>query len=101
MNSKLGTLNPKLETSLRRHRFVFEFLSLFMSNQGLNDLIQGSFHYEVKLVNREADAMIADAILLEVVGANFFRPVTGADHRSTLTRQRFVLFLFFEFLQTR
>src|SRR6185295_2142502 len=92
------TKGPRPKSYLGCHRFGFQLLSLVMCDECVDEGIEVSFHYEIELVNRQADTMVADAVLLEVVRANLFRAIAGADHRATLARLRFVLFLLFDFL---
>src|ERR1700736_6335634 len=52
-------------------------------------------------MNRQADAMVGDAILREVVGADFFAAVAGTDHGLALFGQSFLLLLHFELVEPR
>src|SRR5688572_5159439 len=72
-----------------------------MSAQRVDKIVQLAFHYEIELVDGQADAMVGDAIFLEVVGSDLFRTIAASDHRLPLTRLSLMLLLFFDLLQTR
>jgi hypothetical protein len=57
-----------------------EFFSLVVSGKGVDDLIEAALHDQIELVEGESDAVVGDAVLGEVVGANFLAAVAGADH---------------------
>src|SRR5687767_405838 len=86
---------------LRRNRFVLEFFSLIVCGECLDEFVDVAFHHQIQLMNGETDAVIGDAVFLEVVSANLFRAIAGANHRATFAGQRVVLLLLFYFLQTR
>ena len=48
----------------------------------------------------EADAVVGDTVLREVVGADFFAAIAAADHRFALFRESFLLLLHLDFIQT-
>src|SRR5262249_56338437 len=51
-----------------------------IGDQGVDDLVQRApFHHLVELVEREVDAMVGDAALGEIVGADAFAAVAAAD----------------------
>src|SRR5215831_11780054 len=54
---------------------LFQFLGLVMSGKRVDDLIQFAVHDEIQLVQGQADAMIGDAILRKVVGADLFAAI--------------------------
>ena len=51
--------------------------------------------------SRKADAVIGEAVLREIVGANFLAAVAGADHRLALFGQCRLLLLHFDFIEAR
>ena len=56
----------------RRKGFLFQLLGLIVRGERIDNRIEGAVHHLIELMNRQADAVIADAILFEVVSANFF-----------------------------
>ncbi len=50
-----------------------------MGDQRIDDGLQAAFHDQVELVQREADAVIGEAVLREVVGADLLAAIAGAD----------------------
>src|SRR6476646_10307999 len=81
--------------------FGLQLLRLVVSDERVDEWIEVAFHHEVELMNRQPDAVIADAVLFEIVSANLLRTIAGANHRAAFTRLRFVLLLLFKLLQTR
>ena len=71
---------PRQAARLDSYQLVFQFLSLVVSDQGVDNLIERAVHNQVELMQRKADAMIADAVLFEVVSADFFGAVAAANH---------------------
>jgi hypothetical protein len=67
--------------------------------QSIDKLIELTFHDEIELMDRHADAMIGDAILFEIISPDLFRSVAASDHRLPFARLGVVLFLLFELLQ--
>lgn len=57
---------------LNQHCFLLQLLGLVMRGESVDDLIERAVHHQIKLVNRQADPVIRDAILFEVIGTNFF-----------------------------
>src|SRR5438874_7874075 len=55
---------------LSSHCLGFQLLGLIMSDECVDERIKVAFHHEIELVNSQADAVIANTILFEVVGAN-------------------------------
>src|SRR6185312_7131827 len=58
-------------------------------------------HDLLQLMHGQADAMVGDAILGKIVGADFFAAVTGAHHGLALFGQRILLLLYFHFIKAR
>ena len=58
-----------------------------MRSQSFNEFVDLTFHDKVKLMNGQANAVICDAILFEVVSADLFGAVSAPDHRLSLGRQ--------------
>ncbi len=50
-----------------------------MGDERVDDGLQAAFHDEVELVEGEADAVIGEAILREVLSANLLAAIAGAD----------------------
>ena len=71
-----------------------------MGNEGIDEGLEFAFHHLVKLVDGESDAMVADTVLREVVGADFLAAIAGADLRTALLGKRFLLLGLFEFVET-
>src|SRR5215204_2819716 len=78
-----------------------ELLGLVVRDEGVDELVERALHDEVELVDGEADAVVADAVLLEVVGANLFGAVARAYHRAALAGLRLVLLLLLQLLEAR
>ena len=51
-----------------------------MRDQRVKDRLEFAVHDFRELVNGESDAMIGDAVLREIVGANLLATVAGSDH---------------------
>lgn len=64
---------------LSLHSSVFQALSHFRLLQGFGEFEEITIKDTVHVMGGEADAVIGDAALGEVVGADFLRPVTGAN----------------------
>src|ERR1035437_4908786 len=56
-------------------RLLLHFFALVMRDQRVEDGIHFALHHEIELIERQADAVIAHAILREVVGADFLAAV--------------------------
>src|SRR6266576_6226298 len=50
-------------------------------------------------MNRQADTVIGDAVLREIVGADFFAAIAGADHGFAFLGESFLLFLRLDFVE--
>src|SRR5215831_10848337 len=75
-------------------RFV-EQLGLAMRAKRGDDLVEIAVDHAIQLVERQANAVIGDAILREVVRAHLLAALARRDHRSTLFGfGRFFLFAF-------
>ena len=70
-----------------------------MRGQRVEDGVQPAFHHHVQLMQRQADAVIGDAVLREVVGADLLAAVAGAHHAAALRAERRLLLLQFDFVQ--
>src|SRR4030088_3092975 len=64
--------------------FISEPSGLVVSGERADDRVQASFHYLIELVESKADAMVGDAVLREVVGADLFAAVAAAHHATAL-----------------
>src|SRR6185503_13104100 len=78
---------------LSRNCVGLQLLRLVMRDERIDERIEVAFHHEIELVDRQADAVIGDAVLFEVVSANLFGAIAGADHRASLARECVVLLL--------
>src|ERR1043166_6515605 len=87
-----------IRNRLSGDRLGLQLLGLVVRDEGVDDLVERALHDEVELVDGEADAVVGDAVLFEVVGANLFVAAAAADNRAALACQRLVLLLLFEFL---
>src|SRR5688572_29346217 len=76
-----------------------EFFGVEVLGDGVEQRIQTAFHDLIELVQRQADAVIGDAILLEVIGADLFATVAGADHALALGAQLRHLLLHLNFVE--
>src|SRR5450756_12963 len=65
-------------------RLLLHFFALVMCDQRVEDGIHFALHHEIELMERQADAVIAHAILREVVGADFLAAVARTHHALAL-----------------
>ena len=79
--------------------FRLQLLRLVVRTQGVDKLVKLPLKHEVELVNGQADPMVGDSVLFEIVGADLFRPVAAAHHGFAFGRKSVVLFLLFYLLQ--
>jgi len=66
--------------NLRGDGFGLQLLRLIVCDERVDEWVEIAFHHEVELVNRQADAVISDAVLFEVVGADLLGAIAGAHH---------------------
>src|SRR5215813_6463322 len=79
-----------------------ELRCLLIRHQRVDQLIERcSLEHLIELVQRQADAMVGDASLRKIVGANALGTVTGSDLILTLRRARISSPLAFLLEQTR
>src|SRR5262245_24242571 len=64
--------------------FLFQLFGLEVRHHRVNQLVNPALHNLVELMDRQAYAVIGDAVLFEIVGADFFRTVAAADLRTAL-----------------
>ena len=64
-----------------------------MADYGIDQRIDITAHNLIELMERHSDAVIGDAILFEIVGANLLGAIAGADLRAALGRNRILLLL--------
>src|SRR5450755_2804645 len=69
---------PKLRRG-RRSALHRESLSDIRRLERLNHFAEIALHYPVKIIEREADPMIGDAVLWKIVSPNFFFAAPRAD----------------------
>ena len=62
---------------------LFQFLGLVGCGQGVDDLVDGAVHDSVDLIQGQADAMVCDTALREIVGADALVSHAGADLAAT------------------
>src|SRR5712671_3579016 len=55
-----------------RQRFFFQLLSLVVSGEPFDNRVERSVHDLIQLMNSQADAVVANAVLFEVISADFF-----------------------------
>ncbi len=74
-------------------QFMLKAFRFVVRNEAVDQRGQLAFHYVTEVVQRQADAVIGNAILREIVGADFFRAVTRFDLIAALRAQRGLLLL--------
>src|SRR5258708_5534995 len=80
---------------------VSEPAGLVIRGESADDCVQSSFHYLIKLVQSEADAMVGDAVLGEVVGADLFAAVAAAHHAASFGADLFALLFQLQLIEPR
>ena len=80
---------------------LFEFLRLEVGGQRLDERLQLAFHHLIQLMQREADAVIRNAILREIIGADLLAAVAGAHHAAPLRADFFLLLLELHLVEPR
>src|ERR1035438_4817348 len=78
---------------------LLHFLSLEVRDQRVDHGLDAAVHELRQLVRGEADAVIGDTVLREVVGADLLAAIAAAHHRPALLGQRVLLLLLFHFVQ--
>src|ERR1035438_7392105 len=78
---------------------LLHFLGLEVRDQRVDHGLDAAVHEVRQLVRGEADAMIGNAVLREVVGADLLAAIAAAHHRPALLGQRVLLLLLFHFVQ--
>src|SRR5262249_39446601 len=71
-------------------RFL-ELLGLVVGDERVHDLVQVAVQHVLQAVQREADAVVRDARLLEVVGADLLGAIAGAHLAPAVARDRLLL----------
>src|SRR5258706_2364989 len=66
------------------HVGLLELFGLVIRGERIENGVELAIHHEIQLMERQADAVIRDAVLREVVGANFLAAVAGAYSRAPL-----------------
>ena len=60
---------------------------LMLGDQRIDQLIERfAFEHQIKLVQRQPDAVVGDAPLREIIGADALRAVAGADLAAAVRR---------------
>jgi hypothetical protein len=87
----------------RRSSFVIalHLLRLEVRDQCVDSWLKLPVHHLFELVNGEADAMIRQPVLGEIVGSNLLRTVARPYHLLTFFRQCVRLLLHLDFVQPR
>ena len=70
-----------------------------MSDERVDERADFSVHGIAELMQRHTDAVIGDAVLREIVGANFFGAIAGADLSAAFGSNLLVLLIAFQFVQ--
>ena len=78
-------------SSLHLDEFLLQAFRLEVRYQRVDEGSQFAVHHFGELVQREADAMVGDAVLREIVGANFLGAVARLDLAQALGGDGFVL----------
>src|SRR5580765_5386714 len=73
-------------------RLLFHFLALVVGDERVEDRVHFAFHHEIELMEREADAVIAYAILREVVCADLLAAIAGSHHALAFGAEGCLLF---------
>ena len=68
---------------------------------GVDQLVEVAVERRVELVHREADAVVGDAVFLEVVGADLLGALAGADLRAAILGDRVLLLLHLHLVEAR
>src|ERR1700683_979800 len=82
-----------------RGKLLLESLGFVVRYQAIDQRSELSFHHVGQLVKSKADAVIGDAILREIVGADFFGTVAGFDLSAALGADGGLLFFHFHFVE--
>ena len=80
--------------------FAFQSLGLKECDQSVDHIPDIAFHHAVELMNREANTVVGQTILREVIGANFFASISGSHLRSAVLRNRLPLLFQGEIVKT-
>src|SRR5262249_32237853 len=78
-----------------------EELGLAVRAELFDELVEVAFDDAIELVERDADPVVGEAILREVVSANLLRALAGADHGAALGTDCRLLLLAFDIHQAR
>jgi len=88
--------------SLAAHRnFVLQFFCLEVSDEAVDHVGDVAFHDAIELMQGETDAVIGEAILGEIVGADFFAAIARADHAAALSSDGLLLLFELDFVEAR
>ena len=83
-----------------RRRFL-ELLGVVERDDGIEDLGHVAFEHVLQLVRREVDAVIGDAALREIVGADLLGALAGADLAAAVLRDRVLLLAHLHLVEAR
>src|SRR5712692_11092176 len=84
---------------LRRPRL--QLLALVVDDERFDDVVEPAVHDTVQLMQGEADAVVGDAVLGEVVSADLLAAVARADLRAALLGNLLLLLLKFHLVEAR
>src|SRR5439155_15139110 len=90
---------PARRAARRRARRSLERAPSFLGLQRFGELVEVPVYDLVEPVRRQLDAMVGDAVLGKVVGADLLRTLTAADLRTALLRELRLLALALELVQ--
>src|SRR5438876_11511724 len=71
-------------SSASRHRRVFQAFRYIRGLQRADQFVEIAVNHAIKIMKRQTDAMIGDAVLWKVVSANFLFSPTSADLAAAL-----------------
>src|SRR5713226_4031516 len=103
--ARLGRARAPVPTRARTtalhhaRRLLLHLLRLIVRGQCIDNRLQLSVHHLLELMNGEADAMIREAVLREIVSPYLLRAVAGPYHLLAFFRQRVLLLLHLDFVQ--
>ena len=61
-------------------RYLLQLLSLEVGGHGFNHRVEPAFHDEIELMQRQADSMVRQTVLREVIRTNLLAAIAAADH---------------------
>src|SRR5674476_809880 len=92
---------PRAVASSSSPRLDAELLAPVLGGQGLGELVELALHHLGDAVAGEPDAVVAHAVLREVVGADLLGAVAAADHGAARCAALLVLLRLLELEEAR